>query len=182
MEVYEVGQPYVPGRTQWHENIEYRFRKSLHQLRLFCARLTEAEIAAVGEGPASFALVACEDQILFLFRFAPAFEWSDAPFSWWRMRPDARTMPPALAPGLSVPLEVILIGADTGLVAALRVFWLSSAFSGALHNAIRNQARLPYDPAAYDARLDDIRRRYAPSAALLPFACAHQEFTAIDRS
>lgn len=81
MHAYSVGEPYAQGRTTWREGVEYSYRLGLHQLRLFFAQLTPAEAAAVGEEPASFALVVSNDLILFLFRFLPAFEWSDAPFS-----------------------------------------------------------------------------------------------------
>lgn len=94
---------------------------------------------------------------------------------------EERRVPPSLEPGLSVPLEIVLVAADTGLVAALRICWLSHDFSRALHDAIRDQAGQPFDQDAYDAHLDAIRDRY-PTAELVPHAYAYQDFTALSES
>jgi len=141
--MYVVGQPYVPGRTQWLETVDYHYRVGGHELRLFFESPSPTEVAAVSEGRGEFALYA-EDDVIFLgYRFEP-LGWSDQPFSWHLVPEDERILPPEDHPEARAMLFVILVDALTGLVRAMRALTFSPAFTRALHGAIRAQAARPW--------------------------------------
>jgi hypothetical protein len=128
-------------------------------------------INSVRVGPADCALVVARPVILFLYRFAPAIAWSDAPYSWHLVPEDQRTLPGAESPATRAPIQIVLVDTATGLVLALRALTLSSAITHALHAAILEQAAEPWlSGATYDAALADIYRRYPTSAELLKHA------------
>jgi len=169
---YEVGKPYIPGRTRWQEAGEYNYRGGAHELRLFFGRLGDREIRDVRQREAEFALFVEQPVILFLYRFGASIPWSDAPYSWWLVSPEQRTLPEPVGQAEETRdlLTTILIDADSGIIRAIRVVSLSPAFTTALHLAIREQASRPWDPTEYDARLAALYRRYPTSRALLKAA------------
>lgn len=152
MHVYEVGKPYIPGRTQWPEIGEYNFRGGEHELRLFFSQPSAQEIANVARGRAEFGLFVEDEQIIFLYRFGHG-EWSDAPFSIHRVPASERVLPQPLSGEQRMALNVMLVSADDGIVRALRFVSFSPEFSQRLHAALQAQAALPFDQAAYDANL-----------------------------
>lgn len=170
---YRVGEPYVPGRRNWPEHVEYNFRGGEHELRLFLADLTAREIQDVRRGEAEFALVVEQPVIAFCYRFGRAIPWSDAPYSWHRVPEDQRTLPEPLPSGEGrALLHVILVEARSGIVQVLREVSLSPAFTAALHLAIREQAVRPWDAAEFDRVLTGLYRQYPTSAALVARAVA----------
>jgi len=171
MRSYKVGTPFAAGRTRWREGAEYSYQDGWHQLRLFFSQPTPEETAAVDAEVVTFALVVEGDVILFLYRFGTEGDWSDAPYSWWMVRPERRGLPPTLGPGLGALLTTFLINADTGVLEALRVLTFSHEFSTILYDAIRAQASAPFDQGSYDAQLDALRDRYPTGESLLSRAC-----------
>ncbi len=174
---YEVGKPYIPGRRNWPENVEYNYRQSTHELRAFMANLNLWEVEEIRRGPCEFALAVEGDVLFFLYRFGEgrreAVPWSDAPYSWHLVPADQRSLPePHGLPEGRDTLQVILVDALTGIIRALRMVSFSPAFSTALRLAIRDQALRPWPGGAeYDRQLTAIYDRY-DSQALLARAVA----------
>ncbi len=152
MHAYEVGKPYSANRQQWPEFGEYNFRGGEHELRLFWDRPSTQEIADVARGRAEFGLFVEDDLIIFLYRFGHG-EWSDAPFSIHMVPASECVLPQPLTGEQRIALNVVLVSANDGIVQALRFVSLSPEFSQRLHTAITAQAAMPFDQAAYDARL-----------------------------
>lgn len=157
--VYEVGQPFAPNRTSWPETVTYSFRDGRHEMVAFRRRPSLAEIEALTERPSEFALYVDGDVLLLLFRFHsleldPVIDWSGAPFT-IHLLPETERQLPAEAPGRS-QLEVVVVNADTGLVTGRRTLTLDEAFTTALHEAIRMQAKRPWPRTDYDRALRQI--------------------------
>ena len=166
---YEVGQLYSPGRTQWPEAGEYNYRLGMHELRLFWAHPTEAEIKHVTRRPCEFGAVA-HGQILFFLHKFQGTEWSDAPYSWHLVKqanPDAATIPEPLQDNERVLLHTILVDASTGIIKGMRQTSLSIGLSRYLHEQIRRQAAAGFDEAHYDRELHAIYRRFTSAELAL---------------
>lgn len=158
-----VGQPYNPSRTQWPEGAHYNYRSGAHELLLFFASPSAAEIKAVRQGAARFALHVRPPVLLLLWSFAPALLWSDAPYSWHLVPGEERDLPSAdLDAGKGALLRIVMVDAATGIVRAIRAVSLTASFTGALHTAIRNQADAPWRESEYDSTLERI---YANASA-----------------
>lgn len=161
LHVYQIGAPYVPGRTSWPERAEYNYRGGGHELLLFYPQLTQREITAITRRPAEFGAVAVGPVLFFLYKFSTDSEWSDCPYAWHlvkQQRPDEATEPPPLEEGERALLSIVLVEATTGLIVGLRTVSLSIALARALHQAIRDQIAAPWDAAAYDRALQDVYR------------------------
>jgi hypothetical protein len=182
---YRVGEWYSPTRTTWPDGVaHYAYRGGVHELLLFLSSPTPNEVRGVRQGEAEFGLVAQGPLIVLLYRFASppehpgarprpgaALPWGDAPFTVHRVSEAERTLPELpSSPEERALLAVMLIDAATGIIRAIRVVSLSPAFTSALEEAIREQARLPYEAATYDRLLDALYARYPSSDALLALA------------
>jgi hypothetical protein len=176
MHAYEVGKLYHPGRTTWPETSEFNYRGGECELRLFFRSPTPSEIGAGRSGRSEFALFHQDDQIIFCYRFdaesgraGSGIPWSDAPYHFGRLAlagllAKQRTIPPdpaRLGPETRALLHIRLIDAATGLTQVLRVVSLSPEFTRTLFRAIRDQARRPFDLAAYDQELASIYAGYS---------------------
>lgn len=165
---YEVGKPYLPGRTRWPEITQFRLAAGQYSLTLFMASPTAAEKRDLKSGLSQFVLFTEGDLLILLFRFGLQ-PWSDAPFS-WHMEPEAERLPP---PALTTPesrilLPVTLVDAATGLIAVLRAVTWSPDFSRTVEAAIRDQIARPWPgQASYDRQLADLYRRFPDSSLLL---------------
>jgi hypothetical protein len=160
---YRVGMPYSPTRTSRSDAGEYNYRARSHELRLFFSNLSRADVRAVSNGPADFALLMQKDVLFFLYRFGEAVPWSDAPYSLHKVAqkfPDEASLPPTELAGKSVLLNILLIEATTGIIQAVRVIGFPSSFSQALHEAIRKTWDAPFSEASYNAQIDEAYRLY----------------------
>lgn len=160
MHKYEVGTPYIPGKTSWTETGEYNCRSGAHELRLFFRNLRDQEIAAVASGEAKFSLAVVDDIIFMLYKIGDAFQWSDAPYTWHTLPESERDLPPALAASEKMLLTVVLVEASNGIVKALRLVSMPHDFSLKLNAAIRKQADMPFDQKQYDQHLASIYARF----------------------
>lgn len=150
---YEVGQPYLPGRTRWPAGADYNWRAGQHELRLFFSRLGDREVRDVRTREAEFGLYVEQPLIVLLYRFGASIPWSDAPYSIWLVPADQRALPDPVGEGAETRdlLTTFLVDADSGILRAIRVVSLSPAFTFAL-------------------RLAALYRRYPSSQALLKAA------------
>lgn len=168
LHVLTVGQPYIPGRTEFPEAVQYQYRSGAHELLMWLRSPSPREVQSIRRGSCSFALYTEGDLLVFLYEFEPAIPWSDAPFSIHLLPEDQRTIPPPAE--MAEPralLQIVLVDAATGLVQVLRAVTFSPAFTAALHLAIRRQAERGWPgDAEYDRQLQALYRRFPTSMAL----------------
>lgn len=169
--LYEVGKPYIAGKARWPEGIEYAWRGGSHELRLFFARPSSNEKQAIRKGMAEYALVVEQPVILLLSRFG-GMEWSDAPYSIHLEKEADRVAPPEVSGDQRYLITNLLVDASTGFLEVIRVASLSTVFTAALHQAIRDQLAAPFDQAAYDAHLKEVYRVNPTSTRLLRLSVA----------
>ena len=173
LSVLQVGKPYIVGRENWPEGVEYNYRSGCHELRMFFAESSKEEVRAIRHGECEFGLVVEGPVIFFLYRFGSAVRWSDAPYSWHLVPGSERTLPEEEGPETRAVLQVVLVEAGSGRVLVLRAVSFSPAFTLALHDAIRRQASSPWPgDAAYKAELAGAYGRYPGSAVLMRVAVA----------
>lgn len=160
--MYQVDTPYLPGHSRLPSGTDYAYRSGQHQLHLVLDRLAPAELQAVAEGPAELALAVELPVLFFCYRFLPAIAWSDCAYSIHQVPAGQAQLPArdAVAGGQAA-LSVVLVNADTGLVAAVRAVRLPPDFTRVLHTTIQEQAAQPWDAAAYEGAVAALRRRFS---------------------
>jgi hypothetical protein len=148
---YRVGESFREGRTVWPEETFYGIDRDGYLLTLFRAGITESDREEFRRGFAEFALVVQPPLAVLAFRFGEAAGWETIPYAWplssnrpGRYLPAAKT-----APGTQALLWVSLVNAEDGLIEAQRGIVLDPEFTRALNEAIRQQARAPFDPGSY---------------------------------
>lgn len=157
MQIITVGKLLEEGKTAYPEMMVYQYEPAGHVLRLFIRTPSTSEIEAVTEGPARFGLFLEGDVIFILFRFDTLTGRKcligEAPYSWHLVKGE-RTLPDLdFEPDIGAMLSVILINAENGRVAGLRVLAFAHKFSKRLHRAIHDQAGQPFDEANYDRQV-----------------------------
>lgn len=167
-----VGGTYHPHRQRWDEHIQYEYSQGMHELRVCLNGLKAAEIDAIVRGEAGFALVVDGPLLLLLFRFEGALNWSDAPFTIWRLQDARRSVPAAPTSGERALLHVHVVDAEANTLVAARRASLPPAFSHTLIAAIRYQVGEPYEATEYARRLEALKLRYPTTLALLDRAVA----------
>jgi hypothetical protein len=160
---YVVGQPYpgdpctIPSQSGGYR---YTYQAGVHLLELFVPRPTPREVHDVTEASAEFALTIDGPAIYLLFRFL-GWPWNYCAYTWHLVQPEARILPPEPRDGAGhAVLSIVLVDTETTIVQALRACTFSRPFTTKLHDAIRQQARQPFDREAYARhvqRIDDQR-------------------------
>jgi hypothetical protein len=171
MYLYEVGKLYS-SRTKWQELAQYNYRGGEHELILFLAHPSSKEVSDLQNGISEFALYVENDLIILLYRFGQSIDWSDAPFSIHLVPPAEKVLPNLIADEARALLHVLLVDASTGIIKAMRIISLSNVFSVALHQAINDQAKKPFNKSEFDRELAGLYNRYS-SAALAAKAPIH---------
>jgi len=140
--LYEVGKPYPGGLRLRYDGSQYNYRAGSHELLLFIDRPRPAELRAMQEGPWEFALLV-RPEVLFLLYKPGSMPWSDAPYSWWRVK---ERLPEEAVPPFELPtpasralLSVILVDTRDGIVRLIKAVTFSPEFSRLLHAAIGAQ-------------------------------------------
>jgi len=157
----EVGKPYQPGRRRWPEGVDYNWRSGGHELRLFLGGATRHEVEAVRSGPVQFGFFAEPEGLFVITRFGTRLSF-DCSFNWHRVAVEERAPPPPTeetSPELRALCTIILVGATSGVVLALRAVTFSPEFTRALHRAIADQVGAPYDRTAHERWADETTRR-----------------------
>lgn len=143
--IYKVGQPYSPTKRNWPEGVDYNYRAGEHELRLFFRSPNPQEVESVRTGPSQFAFTVLDGIIFFCYRFGPALPWGDCAYSIYLIPENERTVPEM--PKTDVEralLTTMLIDAENGIIRAMRVTSFSPRFTRELHQAITNQANIPF--------------------------------------
>lgn len=171
--VLAVGQPLDPRKRSWEEGAMYTYQQRMHQALLFCKDIRPFERKAVEGGLARFRLYVEEDVIVLLFKIdgpgGKGIDWHEAPYSWYLVPEEARTLPPPppdIPLGEGAPVSILLIDAATGIIRAMRVLVLSHEFTVHLHRAILSQAGRPFDQKRYQEQVHMLRRKF-PTVPLM---------------
>jgi hypothetical protein len=169
MHKIEVGQLYLPHRTEYPEGCEYNFYDTGHELRLILANPDRSEVDAVRKGRLQVGLLVEGPAIFLLYKLGKML-WSDAPYSWWMVPEPRRGTPEPINPGQGVLLQIVLIDASTGIVQGLRAVALDTEFSQALHAAITNQMQHPTSPQVYSTAVDHAYAKYSTTIDMVKVA------------
>jgi hypothetical protein len=165
-----VGKPFAEGVTSWPERFEYRFFGGNHLLQFCVRRITPSNLDAFLHAPVHLGLYLDNGVIGVLFQIQGFYDWSDQAFSLQLVAPEDRELPPHI-PGTYQLLNLVLVDADTGLIAGMRVVSWSAHASAVLHRAMSEQLAAPFDRARFEQSVKDIYARYPTSQALV--AAAH---------
>jgi hypothetical protein len=171
--VHLVGQPLDPRKRRWEEGAMYTFHLGIHQALFFFKDIRSSERKAVERGRAHFGLYVEGDVIVLLFKIdgpgGKGIDWHEAPYSWYLVPAEARTLPPPpqnIPPGEGALVNILLIDAGTGIIRAMRALVLSHEFTVHLHRAIGEQAGRPFDQQRYQEQVLMLRRKF-PTVPLM---------------
>lgn len=164
MASYRVGHPYHPRVRQWPETAQLRITPDGTELAIFWARPTQPEIQAVRTGTAEFAWIDNDQVAVLAFRFGQQ-PWSDCPYHAGR-DPQAG-LPADLDDDKHLLVQVLLVDADTGLIAAMRQLTWPPQFTRKVAGTVDRMLATPYNEAAHDAALDTLYARYPHTESLV---------------
>jgi hypothetical protein len=116
-------------------------------LTLFRADIDERVVQELRFEEAEFAATVKFPLIVLSYRFGGNIAWNDVPYCWQMQPAHCRVVPPQeVSPESRALLWITLVGAHDGVIHAQRGMTLAPDFTRVLNNAIRAQARLPFDP------------------------------------
>ncbi|WIN00020.1 hypothetical protein ACTOB_003695 [Actinoplanes oblitus] len=161
---YRVGGLFNDERIRWPQG-PHLWIDDDHQIRLgiFLTRPSRQEIAAVQTGKARFGWTEQGVNGFLLFRYGDS-PWNDAPFN-----PQRLTTPSTLQPlprGTHTRVATFLVHADTGRIAAMRMFSWPAYFLNHVIASIHRLAEHPYTELAAHAAQLDFYRRYPDGPSL----------------
>ena len=142
-----------------------------HELTLFRSDIHEDIVNEVRRGQAEFALIVEPPLIVLAYRFGQSIPWDDVPYSWhlqpvsWRVVPSVDHSPEARA-----LLWISLVGAEDGIIHAQRGMTLSPSFTRSLHDAIRTQALMAFDPEDCTSAISRVFLNYPSTVDRLSLA------------
>jgi len=156
-QLYKVGGLFDAERTRWPEGPHLWLDEDSNvRLAIFLTNPNRREIAAVETGKARFGWSEQDINDFLLYKYGDA-PWSDAPFN-----PHRLTTPFNLQPmprGTHTRMSTFLVHADTGRIAAMRMFtWPAYFFNHVIASVHRLRSRPYSEPAASAAQLDFYRR------------------------
>ncbi len=153
---------------------QYTFFRRQHELTLNLRGVERRHAIAVAMGDAEFALIDESPLLVLCARFGDAIPWACSTFSWHHMPSNERVLPPEAGSEdeRRIQLQVILADGDDGSIKATRCVTFSLDFSRALNEAIREQARLSYDPREQERRFKELKRRCPTPDSMVVYAAA----------
>jgi hypothetical protein len=152
-----VGEPFIPGRTNWPEGARFSYFESGHLLAVFLRSPSAAEVRGFGDDEAHVGMFVYGPVIFVLAKFGQATGWMDAPYS-------IHLGGPSALPKKQTAFTIALVDATTGLVQGLRVATLGDDFIDPLHRRITAQAMQAFDPTAYDAAIREAYEQFTIEA------------------
>jgi hypothetical protein len=171
--VYRVGELFRRDRHRWPEGAQLTYSAGGLELTLFHRQIRQDIVTDVRRGPAEFALIVDLPVIILAYRFGESIPWNDVPYSWhlqpveWRVVPSLNQSSEA-----RVLLWISLIGGDDGIIHAQRGMTLSPAFTVALHQAVRAQSMMDFDPKNCTSALSRVYLDHSEIADRLSLAVA----------
>lgn len=162
---FEVGKLYSPGVTAWPEILEYNYRGDTHEMIAFLADPTSKEIREFQSAQVRLGLFV-EPPLLSLAVQIGDFD-GDAPYTWHKVKPEERTVPPVLTGEQRATLQLLLVDAATGILKVFRLLTFSHEASNVLHAAIREQSDAPWNPAAYQVALSRYQTNFPTTKSIM---------------
>ena len=159
------GQPLIDGVDSWEERFEYKVFNGTHMLQMCACKLTREAVAAFPRGQVHLGLYLREGVIFVLFKIDGLYGWSDQAFSMGLVNEAEREVGPHVA-GEYQLLNLVLVEAETGLVAGLRLVTWSSHASSVLHTALLAQMSAPFDPGRHQEVVANVYAQYPRSIDL----------------
>jgi hypothetical protein len=169
--VYRVGEPFQSGQGLWPEGSQLTLSAGGLELTLFHHDVCDDVVSDVQRGEAELALIVELPLVVLAYRFGDSIPWVDVPYSWhlqpasWRVVPSVDYSPEARA-----LLWVTLVGAADGVIHAQRGLTLAPGFTRSLHQAIRAQALMPFDPDECTTAISKVFLGYPSTADRLALA------------
>jgi len=154
--VLTVGQPFAPERTQWDDGrFEYRYFSGNHLLQLCLSAPSEQDIQNFHFGKIHVGLYIEQSVIFWLFKIQNLMDWSDQAMSIRLLQPQDQDIPPLPAAG-RIFLSLVLVDADTGLVAGLRTVTYSPHFSKVFRSALLRQKIAHFDKERHNTIIERV--------------------------
>jgi len=162
---YTVGGLFDNERTRWPQGPHLWMDDADVPIRLalFLTNPSRREIAAIETGKARFGWTEQGVNGFLLFKYGDS-PWNDAPFN-----PQRLHTPFALQPqprGTHTRVATFLVHADTGRIAAMRMFSWPAYFVNHVVAAVHRLQTRPYDEAAAHTAQQDFYRRFPDGPSL----------------
>ncbi len=166
--LYRVGALFNPERINWPQGPHlWLDGDGDTRLALFLSNPSRQEIRAVETGTAQFAWTEQAINGFLLFKFG-VLPWNDAPFNPQRLdQPFSNQPAPA---GTHSRTFTFLVNADTGRIAAMRMFTWPAYFLNHITNSVHRLAAHPYTEAAAEQAQQDFYSRYPDGPSLYHLA------------
>lgn len=168
-ETRHVGERYSPSHERYDEGARYLYRHGAHELTLFWSNPSEAEVQGLRANPVEVGLYVQGPAAFLLYRIEGVCEWSDVAFN-VHLTPEAERELPADPPGERARFRLILVNAGDGIIRAKRLVSLDKVMTQALRHVMTEQARAPFDRAAYDAAVRAAHARFPDPDAMVKAA------------
>ncbi|WP_199514297.1 hypothetical protein [Nucisporomicrobium flavum] len=162
--LYRVGDLFDPGRTSWPQGPHlWLDTDGDTRLAIFLTEPSRREISAIESGIARFAWTEQNVNGFLLFKYGDS-PWNDAPFNPQRLSEpfDGRPVPR----GTHSRTFTFLVHADTGRIAAMRMFTWPAYFLNHVVDSVHRLATRPYHEAQAHAAQQDFYRRYPDGPSL----------------
>ncbi len=156
------------------DRAQYTYFRREHELILTLRGVESHHVIAVAGGDVEFALIDELPLLVLCVRFGDAIPWTASPFCWHHLPREERRLPPIAGSEdeRRLQLQIILIDGQDGSVKATRCATFSLDFTRVLNEAIREQARLPFDPREHERRLNSLKRRCPTPHAMVAYAAS----------
>jgi hypothetical protein len=131
-------------------------------LLTFSFSVSPRDIQAFLNGTSSFALFSERSLLFVLFKIEDFLDWSDLAFTIHLAGDETIEASDAY-----LPINLVLVDADTKIVKGLRIVTVSPDFRCRLAELIRNQASQPFDTVAYYQAIGSLYDQYPAASDLL---------------
>lgn len=161
VEALVVGQPFSDRKTWPNNFVGLYYSVGVSTLVVGLRQPTQKEVDGMATGKIRFAIHAEENVIYFCFAIEDCMDWSDMAFT-IRLLPEEEQIV-SDAENVYVPLSMVLIDADTGIIKALRVVTMSATFANFFKKKLREQITAPFSREQHFATVERLNKKYPTS-------------------
>ncbi|WP_157410737.1 hypothetical protein [Actinoplanes rectilineatus] len=162
--LYRIGDLFVADRTSWPQGSHLWLDSDGDtRLALFLTDPSRREIAAVESGTPRFAWTEQDVNGFLLFKYGDS-PWNNAPFNPHRLNDPFTAQP--IPRGTHSRTFTFLVHADTGRIAAMRMFTWPAYFLNHVVDSVHRLAARPYREAEAQTALQDFYHRYPDGPSL----------------
>jgi hypothetical protein len=165
----KVGELFAPGFNKFDEGTRYVYTNGAHELTLFWADPSPAEIFGLRDQPVEAALYTSGPAAFLLYKIANVCEWSDVAFNTNLVPEDERELP-AEPPGERARLIITLVNAADGLIKGRRLVSLDKVMTQALRHTMTEQAASVFIRPLYDIAVQETYARFLDTDAMVQAA------------